>query len=152
MTEVRGTNEQLLKRLGQYVEMNAHDDTINKGIRGAICGILDSIMGDKIGRYALLHTLFPETWELAEDVSTKTLSGAQWFALWQWVKPWKNEDIQSGSKWVGHPLLKNECAQLMGSLWFNPEPEQGLSTDQDVNQDTLPGMPSASDEIRDLGY
>ena len=83
-------------------------DHVDQGMKGAIIGILDSLLGSRVARNSALFRLFPGKWGLLDDISSKELSEGQWYALKRWIGPHKPE----GEKWQGSTDFVIECAQI----------------------------------------
>ena len=79
---------------------------VERGLRGAIIGSMNryvtcSDYGDKnYYRRSVLAFLFGEE---SGELSTKKLTDDQWFALYQWVEPWKDEDENKWKTREGFP-------------------------------------------------
>jgi len=68
-------------------------DLFTIGQKGSIVGSLDKACGSKIGRYEVLMFLFPDKWENLDNVSSKTLTNSEWWALYRWLRPYKDEHL-----------------------------------------------------------
>ena len=99
--------EKVIESIG-IISKKTDFDPIERGLKGAIIGILDSLLGSRDSRNALLFRLFPGKWDLLEDISSNDLSEGEWYALKRWVGPNKPE----GEKWQGVMDFITECAQL----------------------------------------
>ncbi len=83
------------------------------GTKGAIIGALDEACGSKMGRYHLMRILFPDMWQNGERPSTQDLNKADWFALWAWAKPEKDESPTGDNKWHGTDYLRQQANDIM---------------------------------------
>ena len=77
--------DQLIKSL--YTISTGHIDEVEKGLQGAIIGIIEGLLGSRARRQILLYRLFPAKWPEPKKVSTKDLTPGQWYALKRWVGP-----------------------------------------------------------------
>jgi len=95
-------------------------DPVDQGMKGAIIGIIDSLLGSRESRNFVLFLLFPGKWGLLDDISSKDLSEGEWYALRRWVGPNKPE----GEKWQGSLDFVVECAHLNSHLDAGPREKQ----------------------------
>jgi hypothetical protein len=101
--------EQVIDSIGLISQLPVTSDPMERGLKGAIIGILDNLLGSREVRIALLFRLFPEKWSLVGDsASSNDLTEGEWIALKRWVGPSKPE----GERWQGSPDFVSECAQL----------------------------------------
>lgn len=76
----------------------------NRGMMGALIGLLDKLCGTTENRHALFGYLFGVQ-------SSKEMTGAQWIALSRWVDMAQVED-----KWLPKEDLKFEVAAILELL------------------------------------
>ena len=62
---------------------------VPQGLRGASIGAMNKYFGGNDKRKRVLAVLFASD---EEELSTKSLTDAQWYALYKWIGPWKDED------------------------------------------------------------
>lgn len=79
--------------------------------RKSTIGALEKACGSREGRLQALAYLFPDKWESADQATTKDLTPAEWYALSEWVKPFK--DDLNGGKWSADPNLAVECHWIL---------------------------------------
>ena len=103
-------------REGVQQRVKKHKDLteIDRGLVGATIGALNKVCNGDEGRYAVLFFLFPEEWKEMSDVSTKTLSPAQWQAVIEWVGVYKDEEAPKGEQWKHNPNLEQEIKWIFG--------------------------------------
>ena len=94
------------------------DVPMERGMKGAIVGILDSLLGTRALRNSILYILFYPKWLLTDEISSNDLTEGEWAALKRWIGPHKPE----GEKWQG---TADFCSEL-GALNYFPkeEPEE----------------------------
>jgi len=89
------------------------DEPMERGMKGAIVGILDSLLGTRVLRNGILFVLFPDKWLLTDEISSNDLTEGEWVALKWWIGPHKPE----GEKWQGCPDFVSE----LGSINYFPK-------------------------------
>lgn len=101
-----------IAKLSQGDEINPTSQ--ERGIRGAMIGVMDAQCGGPLGRYSLLYRLFPGRWTNPNSVTTKDLTDTEWHALFKWIEPYKDEDE---GKWKGHEALFAEIDSIYNFAW-----------------------------------
>lgn len=94
------------KTISDYAAKTVGEGTINAGTRGAILGVLNDAVGDE-GRHLVLFYLFGHP-------SSKKLTSAQWFALWKWVAPYKDE--LGDGRWKGDEAFYIEATHIVSAV------------------------------------
>lgn len=95
----------------------APGDDIHDGIKGAIIGIIEGLLGTKQRRQILLFRLFPGKWADVKSVTTKDLLPGQWRALNRWISP---AQYQQGDRtpWYGSADFVTEATLLMAERTY----------------------------------
>jgi len=109
------------------------DVALDRGIKGAIVGIFDSLVGSRESRNSLLFRLFPGKWMLYDAVSSKDLSESEWYALKRWVGPNKPE----GEKWQGTADFITECARLNFHFDISPSGKRILEGQEHLSENSF---------------
>jgi len=87
----------------------AHADEIHvptDGQKGAMIGVMNRVCGDDENRRLLLGWLFAPSKDFFSLISTKSLSDAQWAALYGWCNFQKDEDR---NVWLPQERFVPEC-------------------------------------------
>lgn len=82
---------------------------VEKGLKGAIIGAINNYAGGNKNRRLLLGYLFAREESRFDELSTKELAEKHWFALFQWVQPWKDED---DNQWKTRFEFPGECVAV----------------------------------------
>lgn len=82
-----------------------HDKILTKGEKGAVIGKLNLVFGGDVHRRTALAWLFSSRGEM----STKKLDDGQWYALWDWVGFWLDEN----NEWQVRPEFPTEAAFVL---------------------------------------
>ena len=90
----------------------------NKGICGAMIGLLNEAAEGDTGRHRVLEYLFG-------NPSTKAFTEAHWYALWRWIQPVKDDTI---GKWIGDQAFYTEVAYILGKA-VSPEESKRTATE-----------------------
>ena len=98
------------------ISSKAVDEPMERGLKGAIVGILDSLLGNRATRNSILFVLFPDKWLLTDSISSNDLTEGEWAALKRWIGPHKPE----GEKWQG---TADFCSEL-GAINYFPKEEK----------------------------
>lgn len=94
------------KWVTSYAQKNVADNTISPGIRGAVTGLLnEAVDGDENRHYVLFY--------LFQQPSSKNLSPAEWYALWRWIKPAKDDN---SGKWSGRGGFPDEARGIVEAV------------------------------------
>jgi hypothetical protein len=96
--------------------------TANKGICGAMIGLLNEAADGDEGRYRVLEYLFGFK-------STKDMNDAHWFALWRWIQPVKDDTM---GKWQGEAAFYTEVAYILGKAIAPDEVAQKTDTEKRI--------------------
>ena len=108
---------------------------VPQGLRGACIGAMNTYFGDDANRRRVLANLFAS--EEEEEMSTHALTYAQWYALYMWIVPWKDED---DDKWKVTGTFPPEAVAVMTVA-------QVVSHSRDVVKDPLFGDDGQPSEI-----
>lgn len=77
-----------LRRIADNYDENA---TLSRGQQGGIIGALDRAFESSILRRRFLAWLFLD--DVTQELSTKNLSPAQWYALWKWIDFYEDDGV-----------------------------------------------------------
>ena len=86
---------------------------VEPGVKGAMIGIIESLLGSKARRQTLLYRLFPAKWPMPKNVSTKDLTPGQWYALMRWIEPASFENPDGTKPWYGSADFITEATLVM---------------------------------------
>lgn len=96
-------------------------EVVDKGVKGAIIGLMNSAAGGDAGRYKVMNFVLPTLWAEGEKPSTKDLGNWEWMALNRWLNPGKATD---DSPWSAHPAFNQEVKLILSYLdGVTPEPD-----------------------------
>lgn len=97
------------------------------GQKGSIVGSLDKACGGRDNRYLVLFWLFPEKWPHPSEVSTKILTNSEWWALYRWLRPYKDEHED---RWIYDQNVNEEVRWIMDQI----EQEHALPTEEPTSE------------------
>lgn len=107
---------------------------VPQGLRGACIGAMNTYFGGDDNRRRVLAVLFDFE---KEEMSTRALTDSQWYALYLWIVPWKDED---DDKWKVTETFPFEAVAVMAVA-------QVVSHSRDVVKDPLFGDDGQPSEI-----
>ena len=106
---------------------------VPKGLRGACIGAMNTYFGGDANRRRVLAYLFASE---EDEKSTRTCTDAQWYALYLWIVPWKDED---DDKWKVTETFPFEAVAVKAAVM--------VAHSRDVVKDPLFGEDGQPSEI-----
>lgn len=111
------------RKVWQYMDVIASFPTaavVSPGERGAIIGILNQYCSNDASRKAVLAWLFSDSdvpYGLSVQKSTTDLTDFQWWALHQWIRPYKDDE----QGWIPEGDFSTEIVAVLAVV-FGGEP------------------------------
>ena len=104
--------EQVVKSLYK-ISISLDLNEVPEGIKGAMRGIIQNLVGSRQRRQLLFYKIFPGKWATPKDVTTNDLLPGQWAALQRWIEPGKSETPNGKTPWFGSADFVTEVALIM---------------------------------------